>query len=1392
MFSLASSFRRLLAPAALSAAVALLAGGCPNSSAPSPEPATGSSPAARPNAGPAANAPVADAPRLVSAVSTSNTAVTVTFSKPMDASVENPANYSIIQVNVTPEAGALGVVSATRIGDGTAVILRTRSQSELTYELVVTNVRDTGGNVIAAPELLVTPTRTRFAGTPFSGAPDGSCSGGTPDEEGRCFAIEPLSCAPFSPDCPQPGQLGTGTVPNTRLAPDSDCDGLSDAAEQRGWVVTVTLVNGRQADRDVTSDPFDCDSDNDGLGDSLEKNIGADPRSADTDSDEVTDADEWNNWFTDATNQDTDGDTLNDKLELDLALAPTLADTDGDQLDDNVELIERNRNPLIADLPRPQILAENLFLEVDVAYSFTDEEGVTTTIEDTQASTFSQSAETRFGTSDTTSNESVLEFGQSIGGEVSYGVTDGFGGKITAEAEFGQNFTDGYSSTVDSESAQSSTEEVSRSLTAAFSQSQNRSVTRSIEGARVSANVSIRNAGDIAFTITNLEVSLQQQDRRNANRFVPVAALRLSGASDPTNQPSFNLGPFDAARGPFVFENAEIFANRVDELMRAPTGLVLKVVNFDVLDEFGRNFVFSSQETTDRTAGITIDFGDGTVEKYRVAINNSFDASGRVLPITMQRALEIIGINKSDAPLGDVPDADPADPIIRSTYGVRTTEADPDEPNAPPVEVLTRIRGVQNDFVGIPAEKRFWAIITNRDQQAVNQDFSTLQLTARDDYLLVFTQDIDEDGLFFREEAYYGSSDLNAQTDGDELTDFFEVRTGWTVTPIPGEPRKVFPNPGLDDSDGDSLLDDTEFAAKTDPNAADSEFDALTDRVELLGDYDIELFDGDDDGANNNILRVLPYSDAAVVDGGNGQVNTTASGDDQQLIPVGTAGVKHRVIIGPGPNGRIDTTPAGDDVAGIIERLVEGHDGVRSTTVTTGTDDALEITAAGGDIEPGTVLISGGPNGRIDSLPAGDEFVRALHTTLFATDPVNQDTDFDGLSDGREVTLGTNPNRRDAGGVTDRDADGLFDAEEEFGWIVSVRINGVTQSYRAYSDPDRADTDLDGLPDLYERAIASDPTNRDTDRDGKRDGLEFDPDDTDRYYDRFAIERAVALCNAVQNCSYSNPNPIPADRLRTNVNSDDSDGDGLKDGLELDTDFIVRLVSTPQPVVVRSLAYRADSDNDTLNDRAEYFGADGFAPDSPSDTDDTTNPLSADTDGDSRSDSLEVTQIEVDESGNSARTNPLRRDRLVVVEYIDAQVLNDCDDNDGENAGEWAWDFDFDVTGGLQDQNGATSNGLYFGVSDENLPNSLPFFTGLPGGVTTNHTFAFVVAVGGTFNANGTATEDDVAGNADEILTFSQDFTINTQGDFSSTIMTTLSQGSGTCNMNVFVAYSVH
>jgi len=150
---------------------------------------------------------------------------------------------------------------------------------------------------------------------------------------------------------------------------------------------------------------------------------------------------------------------------------------------------------------------------------------------------------------------------------------------------------------------------------------------------------------------------------------------------------------------------------------------------------------------------------------------------------------------------------------------------------------------------------------------------------------------------------------------------------------------------------------------------------------------------------------------------------------------------------------------------------------------------------------------------------------------LPATDPLNDDSDGDGLKDGAEVkTYLTNPNVIDTDGdsytdsqevtagtdpldasdptFSDSDGDGLTDADEIFVY---------------FTDPNRADTDGDGLDDGAEVNIhGSNPLNPDTDGDGINDGVEVNNYGTDPTVDDFGGNppSPVIFANPKVNGSY--------------------------------------------------------------------------------------------------------------------------------------------------------------------------------------------------------------------------------------------------------------------------------
>jgi hypothetical protein len=185
---------------------------------------------------------------------------------------------------------------------------------------------------------------------------------------------------------------------------DSDGDGLADDQECVGWTIAVDYY-GFGTDHplsltyfDVASDPFNPDTDDDGLTDYDEFLIGSDPNADDTDRDGLNDAEEINRWWTSPVSVDTDGDangptddlppnpSLFDGAELKLepdadpaldATSPTLSDTDGDGRTDYEEFDHPLRSPVISDLPALELeLVDEIDIRLDIEYA--EEEGTTT------------------------------------------------------------------------------------------------------------------------------------------------------------------------------------------------------------------------------------------------------------------------------------------------------------------------------------------------------------------------------------------------------------------------------------------------------------------------------------------------------------------------------------------------------------------------------------------------------------------------------------------------------------------------------------------------------------------------------------------------------------------------------------------------------------------------------------------------------------------------------------------------------------------------------------------------------------------------------------------------------------------------------------------------------
>ncbi len=226
------------------------------------------------------------------------------------------------------------------------------------------------------------------------------------------------------------------------------------------------------------------------------------------------------------------------------------------------------------------------------------------------------------------------------------------------------------------------------------------------------------------------------------------------------------------------------------------------------------------------------------------------------------------------------------------------------------------------------------------------------------------------------------------------------------------------------------------------------------------------------------------------------------------------------------------------------------------------------------------------------------------------SDPINEDTDGDGLLDGQEYKYNgaTRTNRNDI----DTDKDGLTDGEEMGGnasYVPNARTKesslfgegkgcmksatkaNFTELYGT-TNPLNADTDGDGLGDGTEVMIGTNPNNWDSDNDGIADGME-DKDGTGVWP---VFENGVpSMTNSKDGLtllsSYRNTNPC----------NRDTDGDGLWDN---DPREKFQCVLSPdlgcQPDSKKMGGL--DSDSDGLEDIFEAkFGTDPFNADSDQD-----------------------------------------------------------------------------------------------------------------------------------------------------------------------------------------------
>ncbi len=1175
-------------------------------------------------------------PRVVTAGALSNTEILVVFSEAMQGGVqgaENPERYTISANPGDTGVGgsAVAVVRTAQLlaPDFSTVLLTTFSQSEITYSVRVIDVKDVAGNPMAVPIPGITP----------------------------------------GIDDPSSG-IYVGVAPTPADIQDYDNDGVTDTDEQFGWSVTTTNGEGETRTIFVSADPRFADTDLDGISDADERQAGLDPRSPDTDGDTLDDNFEWNVLYSDPKSVDTDGDGIEDGFEYGtFKTSPILADTDGDQLPDFDEVVAGNRNPLKADLPSPNIEVGNMSLALDIRFTYTNTNGENFSESKTVDQTLLSSQSSSIATSSERSTLNTLQNSIEIAPKLKVAKEPSFsiGGKIGSS----QGSEQGSTFVASEESSRSSQETYQESLSFDSSVSAEFSVVREVVGASLKVDISIENAGDIPFTMRNIQLSVLTQDPNNRKEMIPIAAMTPENESFD----EINIGVLgNSIRGPFTFSAVDVFPAQIEELMKNPRGLIVQLANFDIVDEQGRNFSYSSQEILDKTAALSFDLGNGRQESFRVATSSQHNPNtGEPVGITLGYALQqILGIEGKASVVDGGNGIAETSPVEGDIALIAIGDSvEPKRAIIVPGEsgdLLTLVTG-GDDYIELSDYETRVAQDTDSIREGGDNIVSSLATAGSDDVQEIAVGErvsggaviisAGEDGIL---DSVPSGDDLivRGQSGNDILYRFRDVETNaverrfWGLFSAKDRIGVDFENMILragddlefvyvQDKDNDGVFASTEKLHNTSDRSFDTDEDLLSDFEELQIGWYVEI--------RNPLRGYQVYPNPVFPD------------SDRDLI----VDIEERACL-------IDPRQRDSDLDGLSD-----YEEITGTRFIEGVETPMVSRDRAGNFVYDITPYLGNSTFTIDG-----EFLRSheflnedngrelcsittssgQRTVGYATNPHNPDTDGDGVSDYQELFLGLHPNfTPDGPDFLDDDGDGLSNNEELIGTVVYINGEQVLRT----SNPNLVDTDGDELPDLLERYIGSDPNNVDTDSDGIRDFDEYQiggnacitktPNvlcENFRLRSQLNYNDFIRQCEAADQCGYDESS-FEQNSLQygTNLSEADSDFDGVADPVELFGNFVLRTINRgtnedtalPHPV---SNPLLFDSDTDGLSDGVELAGENGVI---------ISNPRNADTDDDGVQDNSDQLNI--------AGTLPNRKDRRVRLQWESITALGTCD---GDNS----------------------------------------------------------------------------------------------------------------------------